>query len=230
MIRIFFNYENQTIQLPVNPSEIAINTSSNIKSMEMVELGEISILKGQKLKEFKFGSFLPNEDKYPFILTKGDFREPQFYIDFFSKIIEDRKPCRFIVTDTNVNMLVSIVSFNHKRIAGDDDTIFDISLKEYRESRTRVLHAFNEDNYTEGIQTPSERLIVQNTAHNSPNNRHIERTIPKTYTVKSGDNLWQIAKSVLGNGDRYKEIYELNKDKIKNPSLIYAGTVLKMPN
>ena len=35
-----------------------------------------------------------------------------------------------------------------------------------------------------------------------------------TYTVKSGDTLYAVAKAVLGDGTRYNELYELNKDAI----------------
>ena len=55
------------------------------------------------------------------------------------------------------------------------------------------------------------------------------RVQEKTYTVKSGDCLWNIAKSLLGSGSRYTEIYNLNKEKIKNPNLIYPGQVLRIP-
>ena len=51
-----------------------------------------------------------------------------------------------------------------------------------------------------------------------------------TYTVKSGDCLWNIAKKYLGDGSRYTEIYNLNKDKIKNPNLIYPNQVLTLPS
>ncbi len=50
-----------------------------------------------------------------------------------------------------------------------------------------------------------------------------------TYTVVKGDCLWMIAKKYLGDGRRYVEIYELNKDIIKNPNLIYISQVLKIP-
>lgn len=52
----------------------------------------------------------------------------------------------------------------------------------------------------------------------------------KTYTVKKGDCLWSIAASELGDGNRWPEIYELNKDKISNPRLIYAGQELTLPD
>ncbi|HHY64982.1 MAG TPA: LysM peptidoglycan-binding domain-containing protein [Clostridiaceae bacterium] len=49
------------------------------------------------------------------------------------------------------------------------------------------------------------------------------------YTVVKGDCLWKIAEKYLGSGFRYVEIYELNKDIIKNPNLIYINQVLKIP-
>lgn len=51
-----------------------------------------------------------------------------------------------------------------------------------------------------------------------------------TYQVKSGDNLWKIAKNQLGNPFRWKEIYELNKDILSNPTLIFPSQQLKLPN
>lgn len=51
-----------------------------------------------------------------------------------------------------------------------------------------------------------------------------------SYTVVKGDSLWSIAQKVLGSGARWKEIYEANRDKIKDPSLIYVGQVLTIPD
>ena len=50
-----------------------------------------------------------------------------------------------------------------------------------------------------------------------------------TYTVVSGDSLWKIASKQLGNGNRWTEIYDLNKDTVKSPSVIFVGQILKMP-
>ena len=51
----------------------------------------------------------------------------------------------------------------------------------------------------------------------------------QTYTVKSGDNLSKIAKQVYGDANKWRAIYEANRDKIKNPDLIHPGEVLTLP-
>ena len=79
------------------------------------------------------------------------------------------------------------------------------------------------------IYTTSE-LKIKTPTRPSP-----KKTQPKTgkktttYTVKSGDCLWRIAQRLLGKGSRYTEIYNLNRDKIKNPNLIYPGQKLTIP-
>jgi nucleoid-associated protein YgaU len=49
----------------------------------------------------------------------------------------------------------------------------------------------------------------------------------ETYTVKGGDNLSKIAKKYPGL--TWQDIYEFNKDKIKNPDIIQPGWELKIP-
>lgn len=48
--------------------------------------------------------------------------------------------------------------------------------------------------------------------------------------VQKGDALWNIAYQRLGLGNRYIDIVELNKDKIKNPDLIYPKQLFIIPN
>jgi len=49
------------------------------------------------------------------------------------------------------------------------------------------------------------------------------------YVVKDGDTLAKIADEVYGKSKRWKDIYEANKDIIKNPDFIYPGWKLKIP-
>ncbi len=50
-----------------------------------------------------------------------------------------------------------------------------------------------------------------------------------TYRVRQYDRLWDIADEKLGNGNRFREIVELNKDRISNPDDIKPGMELLLP-
>lgn len=49
------------------------------------------------------------------------------------------------------------------------------------------------------------------------------------YTVVKGDCLWRIARRELGSGLLWHEIYEANRDAIRDPDLIYPGQVFLLP-
>jgi nucleoid-associated protein YgaU len=51
----------------------------------------------------------------------------------------------------------------------------------------------------------------------------------RTYTVVAGDSLSKIAKREFGDANKWKAIYEANRDTIKNPDLIHPGQVLTLP-
>ncbi|MFZ2958373.1 MAG: LysM peptidoglycan-binding domain-containing protein [Candidatus Ozemobacteraceae bacterium] len=58
-------------------------------------------------------------------------------------------------------------------------------------------------------------------------------TASRHYVVASGDSLWKIATRFFGDGSRYMEIVQANKDRypslLKNPNLIYPGWELIIP-
>ena len=51
----------------------------------------------------------------------------------------------------------------------------------------------------------------------------------RTYTVKKGDCLWNIAKKFYGNGAAYTKIYDANTNKVADPNRIYPGQVFVIP-
>ena len=60
--------------------------------------------------------------------------------------------------------------------------------------------------------------------------RRAEVQKPRTYMVKSGDSLSKIAKNALGDANRWPEIFELNRDRISEPDLIYPDQELRLPS
>lgn len=51
--------------------------------------------------------------------------------------------------------------------------------------------------------------------------------IPDTYTVKAGDDLWDIAINIYQDGYRWVDIAKVNN--LANPDIIHSGNVLTLP-
>jgi nucleoid-associated protein YgaU len=57
-----------------------------------------------------------------------------------------------------------------------------------------------------------------------------DQQVDRTYTVRPGDSLSKIAKSLMGDAKKWRVLYEANKDVVgSNPDLIHPGQVLKIP-
>jgi hypothetical protein len=138
-IRFFFEFNNQVVQLPVNPEEITITSSGNNKTEEIIKLGEINLLRQKKLEALVIESFLPADKDAPYVLTKGKFEKSQYYIDFFENIRKEKKPFRFIISDTKINMLAAIEDLEYGLKAGDDDIHYSLNIKEYRPFSSKVV-------------------------------------------------------------------------------------------
>ena len=54
-------------------------------------------------------------------------------------------------------------------------------------------------------------------------------TATKIYEVKPGDSLSKIAKQEYGDANKWPQIFEANKDILKDPNKIYPGQKLKIP-
>jgi len=56
-----------------------------------------------------------------------------------------------------------------------------------------------------------------------------DRVVTGRAIIRSGDNLWTIARRVYGAGIRYTQIYQANAGQIRDPDLIYPGQVFDLP-
>jgi nucleoid-associated protein YgaU len=53
--------------------------------------------------------------------------------------------------------------------------------------------------------------------------------LSRGYVVRSGNNLWLIARQLYGEGMRYTAIYRANRHQIRDPNLIYPGQLFTLP-
>ncbi|MCS7463381.1 LysM peptidoglycan-binding domain-containing protein [Paenibacillus doosanensis] len=229
-----FNNEEESLQLPVNPESIRVSTTRGYDDVELTQLGETTFFGNEKLREYTLSSFFPSEYNlsYTEYNDKSRNRTPWDIVRLIEKWMSSRKPIRFTVTslspDPNdmaylplstvssdvINTPVTIRSFNYEERAGHvGDLFYELTLKEYRFIEFKRLTKPSSDD---------DSVLL---AEDSP--RPDDRSVPDTYEVQQGDTLWHIAKRLLGTGDRWQELYEMNQSVIgPNPSLIYPGQVL----
>ena len=51
-----------------------------------------------------------------------------------------------------------------------------------------------------------------------------------SYTVQKGDTLSKISKQFYGDANKYKKIFDANRDQLKDPDKIQPGQVLRIPS
>lgn len=51
----------------------------------------------------------------------------------------------------------------------------------------------------------------------------------RTYQIKPGDSLYKISRQVYGNGSRWRDILEANRDVISNEKSLKAGATIRIP-
>jgi len=54
-------------------------------------------------------------------------------------------------------------------------------------------------------------------------------TAAKVYEVEPGDSLSKIAKNEYGDASKWPQIFEANKDQLKDPNKIFPGQKLTIP-
>ncbi len=48
-------------------------------------------------------------------------------------------------------------------------------------------------------------------------------------TVQPGNTLWAIARESYGEGPLFVRVFEANRDRIRDPDLIYPGQIFEIP-
>lgn len=209
-----YNAEKEKIRLPVLPESFQTKNGSNNDSLNITGLGEIIIIQSRPALQFSFSSFFPAAT-FPGVQV-GSLTKPLTLVQKINEWKASKKPVHLIATACGVDLYASIESFDYSEEGGDPGTYqYSISLKEYREITVRKVKV----------------SIPKKTAKVKKEKTRVDNTVkPKTYTVKSGDCLWNIAKKYYGNGAQYTKIYNANKGVIGgNPNLIYPGQVLTIP-
>ena len=217
---IFFDYNNTTYRIPVNPEELKAENNLSIDKYNVLGLGEVAVANYKELNSYSF------ETEFPFNITSyinynKDFKNSDFWINLFETWMKNKTVVRFIATNglgKDINTLVLISNMGVTEKAGEEgDKYISLELLEYREFNKKIAV----------IKTENDKGTTSKVNSSTPQSN--PKATTKTYVVKSGDTLWGIARTYYGNGAQYPKIFNANKNIISNPNLIYPGQKLVIP-
>lgn len=134
------------------------------------------------------------------------------------------------ILDLGVDLDTTVIEYVQNELEGA------ITREKYGEPRgdQNIIYG----NETAGTQSSSAGDTAEDTEDSSTGNTDGSDSDKKadgsentsgTYNTVKGDCLWKIAEQKLGDGSRWTEIYNLNKDSISDPDLIFVGQELVLP-
>jgi len=222
---MWLNYDNDKIKysFPMLPESLQYSYKGLATSSEIDKFGEIFHKGKRGAGVVSFSGIFPPTYSSSYCNCKSSlWKTPKDWVTYIRNLMNKSKPAHFVLTGgpMAIDIYVIITSFTASEEGGDVGAVhFSLEMKEYRSvTVTKITKKKSK-------KTSTKSKAKKETTKKRTSNKKKS----KTYTVKKGDCLWNIAKKYYGNGAQYTKIYNANKSKIKNKNLIYPGQVLTIP-
>ena len=200
---------------PVTPGKLTMKINGMNKTLTLINEGEVNLIKSPGLTDISTEVLLPTLTEYPFAAYPDGFHKPKHYLEKLEKWKQKKKPITFkllrtspngkkLLWDTNIPVTIENYEIVEDAEEQGLDVIVKIEMLEYREwgAKKLVIKKSKKKNGKKKTATKKKTRKTKDPA--------------ASYTVKKGDCMWAIARKQLGNGNRWKEIYNLNKSTIES--------------
>ena len=125
--------EGPTLRVPVNPSHITWGKSKQYDTVNILNLGEVDLPFGDKLKEVSFSSFFPSEYRASYC-RYASLPDPNEAMKLLEEWTDSKKPVRLIITGANINELVLVVVSEGAIQGGEPgDIYYSVTFRAWRE-------------------------------------------------------------------------------------------------
>ena len=129
------------VQLPIAPSKLNTKIKSQNKTINLINEGEVNLLKKAGLTEVTFDARFP-QVRYPFAVYPNGFRSAEFFLNKLETLKQSLEPFQFVVSRMSqgrkllfdTNLRVSVEDYDIEENAAEGlDVIVSIKLKQYKE-------------------------------------------------------------------------------------------------
>lgn len=131
---IYIKWANDTksIRLPILPSSFRIEGNQNNETVNIHNLGDISLKGKRGLYSIGIESFFPHE-KLPF--QRGSFHDPlSYYVSKLRRLFENNTTVHLVISGTDISIFCTINAFSYGEEDRSGDVYYSISFVEYRQA------------------------------------------------------------------------------------------------
>lgn len=196
----------QEMTLPVTPASYTVRKGKQVQTVDVYTLGAYTVPTTDARESITLDVFLPSSNRSYCV----QYTEQSVILAWLLQQIENRAKLRFIVSGTSVNLPVYFTNLEYGEQDGTNDIYGTLTMQPYVTLAAPTV---------ETLTTTAKTAVREETDR---------QTSATTYTVKTGDNLWNICRKFYGDGTLCYKLAAYNG--IKNANLIYTGQVLKIPD
>ena len=204
---------NQAMTFPVNPETYQVSRGRDVEEVSIVGFKDIPRIGNRKIERLTFRALLPNE--WSSICNYQPIRPPG---EYHARLVrwatsaggDAALPLRVTIPGLYTGTMI-LVDMNTETQPAEErgDIWVDLTFMAWTELHARTW------NYALPARAPV-------------------RGIPAgglRYTIKAGDNLWNLARLCYGAGSQWRIIWDANKPmRSGNPNLIYPGERILIPS
>lgn len=212
---------------PALPEKVQGKYGAKYQSFDIISQGTVKVPKGTDVAEFSWDAvFFGKSKRYEPIVRTNSWQEPNECVKILNNFMQDETVLNLIVTETWINIDVTISSFQPRSVGAYGNVEYSITFVQKKPLE---------------IYTTNELKIASFVKKTKPRNDSGGSSSGGSYTVVSGDTLWGIAAKKLGSGTKWTSIYDANASTIEAAAKahgksssdhghwIWPGTVLTIP-
>lgn len=233
-VDIYIRERNGTrqIRVPWLPATIEYTAGEmTTAKYDILNRGEVQVPAGTGLAKISWESQFPGKNRSKSYLMRGAWSDPSKYHKILESWLAKGTSLNVMVTGYPINKDVYLTSYKATPGGGFGDIEYSVEFTEERD----ISITSRKLSTSSGASKPKKT--------NKDTNKKTKRKSKSytTYTIKSGDTLWGIARKKLGNGSKWKTIYNRNKSIIEktakkrglkssnNGWWIFPGTKIQIP-